>query len=242
MKQTTIIYILILLSYFLFFHCSENATEPEKEDIQKTIDVLVLGDDGTEDSVLSVLQDAGFQVDNAGPYYEYNGNNIEKYKVVLFLNGVEWVKVMSDTTQQIIRDYVAEGGVLFSIEWISWSGATNQIINDILPVSYGGWWSTGSEFYYKVKDHTISQALPDTILLPQNWSYSNTLIDMAPEKNAEVIFQGSKSGAAIVIGDHEEGKTIHWNMGGHYFGTRIWTEEVKQLFINCVSYARSVAK
>jgi hypothetical protein len=181
-------------------------------------------------------------VDYAGPYYEYDGSQIEKYKVVIFLNGVEWIQVMSDTTQQIIRDYVSTGGVLFSIEWISWSGATNQIINDILPVNYGGWWDSGSESYYKVADHAISEALPDTFMLPSNWSYSNTLVDLTEGKNAQLIFEGSKSGAAIVTGDYEQGKLIHWNMGGEWFGSNIWTDEVNQLFINCVSYGRSVAK
>jgi hypothetical protein len=57
-----------------------------------------------------------------------------------------------------------------------------------------------------------------------------------------MIFQGSKSGAAVVIGDYQEGKLIHWNMGGEWFGSNIWTDEVKQLFINCVSYGRSVSK
>ena len=231
-----------LLIIFLLSGCSENSSEPEENKSQKTIDVLVLGDDGTEDSLITVLEDAGFQVNYAGPYYEYNGDGIEKYKVVIFLNGVEWVQVMSDTAQQIIRDYVSTGGVLFSIEWISWSGATNQIINDILPITYGGWWDSGSEYYYKVIDHTISQALPDTFLLPPAWSYSNTLLDMAEEKNAQMIFQGTESGAAVVTGDFEQGKLIHWNMGGEWFGSNIWTAEVKQLFINCVSYGRSVAK
>jgi hypothetical protein len=32
------------------------------------------------------------------------------------------------------------------------------------------------------------------------------------------------------MGNFEEGKTIHWNMGGHYAGTHIWTEEVRQFF------------
>jgi len=242
MKYTSFFLIIILLQIFLLSNCSENTTEPEDNNTQKTIDVLVLGDDGTEDSLMMVLDQAGFNVDYAGPYYEYDGSQIEKYKVVILLNGVEWVEVMSNAAQEIIRDYVATGGVLFSIEWISWSGATNQIINDILPVDYGGWWSSGSEYYYKVIDHAISQALPDTFLLPSAWSYSNTVLDMAEEKNAQMIFQGSKSGAAVVIGDFEQGKLIHWNMGGEWFGTDIWTGEVRQLFINCVSYGRSVAK
>jgi hypothetical protein len=65
---------------------------------------------------------------------------------------------------------------------------------------------------------------------------------MTEAKNAELIYQGSLSGAAIVIGDHEEGKTIHWNMGDHWAGTNIWTDEVKQLFTNIVTYSLSVSK
>jgi hypothetical protein len=242
MRYPLNIIIILFAICFLTIQCSNDSTEPEEKESQKTIDVLVLGDDGTEDSLIAVLSAAGYDVDYAGPYYDYDGNSIEKYKVVIFLNGVEWVEVMSDTTQQIIRDYVATGGVLFSIEWISWSGATNQIINNILPITYGGWWSTGSEYYYKMTDHPISEALPDTFLVPANWSYSNVVVDMAPEKSAQVIFQGSQSGAAIVVGDHGEGKTIHWNMGGHYAGSNIWDEDVKTLFSNCVSFGRSVAK
>lgn len=60
-----------LLIVFLLFNCSENTTEPENNNSQKTIDVLVLGDDGTEDSLITVLEDAGFQVNYVGPYYEY---------------------------------------------------------------------------------------------------------------------------------------------------------------------------
>jgi len=134
MKRFSFIFIIIVLPFFLLNSCSENATEPDEN--PKNIDVLVLGDDGTEDSLITVLRNADFKVDDAGPYYEYNGENIESYKVVIFLNGVEYSAVMSDTTQQIIRNYVSRGGVLFSIEWISWSGATNQvIINDFLPIN-----------------------------------------------------------------------------------------------------------
>ena len=71
-------------------------------------------------------------------------------------------------------------------------------------------------------------------------------------KNARIVntFIGSIEFSNVAIcgdriagvGDYEEGRTIHWNMGGHYAGSNIWTEEVKQLFINCVSYARSVSK
>ncbi len=73
-------------------------------------------------------------------------------------------------------------------------------------------------------------------------SYSNTSVDITAEKNAQLIFQGSQSGAAIVVGDFEEGKTIHWNMGCHFGGIHIWTEEIKQFFINIVIYARGDSK
>ena len=144
---------------------------------------------------------------------------------------------MPDTTQQAIRDFVEGGGVLFSIEWISWSGATNQLINDMLPVRYNGSWSNGGETYYKLTGHPISTALPDTFIVPPDWSYSRTVLDTAAAKNAMLIFEGSSSGAAVAVGEFGSGLAIHWNMGGHYNGTNIWTPEVRRLLLNIVNYA-----
>jgi hypothetical protein len=135
---------------------------------------------------------------------------------------------------------VNAGGVLFSTEWISWSGATNQIINDILPVTYGGFWDNGGEVYTKTAVHDISDGLPSSFDLPVEWSYSATEVDTAASKHAIIIFHGSESGDAVCTGDFGSGKVIHWNMGGHYNGTNIWTENVRRLMLNIVNYGLSI--
>jgi hypothetical protein len=219
--------------------CKKDSANPEEE--QKK-GVLVLEDEGTQDSLMMILKDAGIEAESAGPYWEYDGDNIDRFKLIIFLNGVEWTEVMSTEVQQKIRTYVINGGVLFSTEWISWSGATNQVLNDMLPVVYNGWWSTGVEQYTKMADHFISQSLPVTFDVPPHWSYSAIKLDTTASKNATLIFQGSLSGAAVVLGDFGMGKVIHWNMGGQYNGNNIWTADVRQLLINIVNYGLNISK
>jgi trehalose utilization protein len=224
---------LILMLPLFYWGCAEDkTTEPE----QTQGDVIILEDSGTQDSVYAILKKAGINVTLGGPYWEYSGQNISHYKVLIFLNGVEWVAVMPDTTQQRIRQFVQNGGKLFSMEWISWSGATNQIINDMLPVTYGGFWNNGSETYYKIVDHPISNGLPNNFTLPGDWSYSATVVDTAAAKQALMVFEGSLSGAAVVTGIFGSGRLMHWNVGGHYNGNNIWSAEAKQILINIVQY------
>ena len=104
----------------------------------------------------------------------------------------------------------------------------------MLPVTYGDFWSSGSETYYKITDHPVTSSIPDTFTVSNDWSYSNTLLDPRASKNAVLIYRGSVSNAAVVEGDFGSGKVIHWNVGGHYNGNDIWTPEVKQLLINIV--------
>jgi trehalose utilization protein len=224
---------MMLIFPLLYWGCAED--EPTKSSPTQG-DVIILEDSGTQDSVYAILRQEGVKVDLGGSYWEYTGLHIDNYKVVVFLNGVEWGPVMSDTTQQRIREFIAAGGKLFSIEWISWSGATNQIINEMLPVIYGGDWENGAETYYKRADHPISDGLPNSFTLPADWSYSETVIDTTTAKQALMVFEGSLSGAAVVTGIFGSGRVVHWNMGGHYNGNNIWSTEAKQILINIVQY------
>ncbi len=227
--------IFVPLIIFLFYQC-DTSNEPTTPVTQRDKGILILEDRGTQDSLAGILTDMGFQVDMGGPYWEYSAENIETYKLIIFLNGVEWVEVMSDTTQTLIRNFVQNGGTLLSTEWISWSGATNQIINDILPVVYGGSWSTGSEMYYPDMSHTISAGLPDSFWVSNNWSFSVTQLKPTVENQAETVITGSRSAAVLATGVFGNGTVIHWNMGGHYAGTDIWSPEVRLLLHNTIQF------
>jgi hypothetical protein len=231
-----ILLLIVILPLCIVIQGCSTSEEPEEKPKTK---VIILEDDGTENSVAVILRAAGFDVDMGGPYWEYTGDNIQNYKVVIFLNGVEWGWEMPDTTQQRLRNYVENGGKLLSFEWISWSEALSAtLLSDMLPITYGNFWANGSETYYKITDHTITASIPDTFTVSNDWSYSNTILDPTPSKNAVLIYRGSESNAAVVEGDFGSGKVIHWNMGGHYNGEDIWTPEVKQLLINIVEYLK----
>ncbi|MFC1512217.1 hypothetical protein ACFL5H_03370 [Candidatus Latescibacterota bacterium] len=230
-----ILFIIIYVSTLTIINC-DSSTDPGKQSDSTQKEILILEDNGTQETIATILSNAGYNVKLGGPYWMYTGDDINDYQLVILLNGVEWNFEMPDSVQQRIRDYVESGGALFSIEWITWSGATNQIINDMLPVYYGGSWSASSEMYKKVINHPISTALPDSFYVPNDWSYSITKLDTLASKEAKIVFEGSKSGAAVATGRFGEGTTIHWNMGGHYNGTGIWSTEVTQLLKNIADF------
>lgn len=72
--------------------------------------ILILEDGGTQDSVYSILSEAGFNVTLGGPYWQYTGVDIDQYRLVVFLNGVTYSLVMPDSVQLKIRSYVGNGG------------------------------------------------------------------------------------------------------------------------------------
>lgn len=203
--------------------------------------VLILEDDGTEDSVYSILTANGINTTLGGNYWEYTGAGINQYGLVIFLCGVDYGETMDTSVQQIIRDYVFNGGKLLTTEWIAYGVYDYYpLIYEILPVVYNDDWDYNEETYYKQLNHPISLSLPDSFVVPVDWSYSFTLRDTTPSKQALTIFTGSESGDAVVLGRYGSGEIIHWNMAGQYDGDSIWSPEIKTLLINIVRYMLNI--
>jgi hypothetical protein len=110
------------------------------------------------------------------------------------------------------------------------------LIYDILPIVYNDDWGYDDETYYKDINHPITFSLPDSFVVPEDWSYSWTLRDTIVAKQAVTIYRGSSSGDAVVLGKYGTGEIIHWNMAGQYDGDNIWSPEVKTLLINITRY------
>lgn len=203
--------------------------------------VLILEDDGTEDSVYNILTSGGINATLGGNYWEYTGMGINQYNLVIFLCGVDYGEPMDSSVQQIIRDYVFSGGKLLTTEWIAYGEYDYYpLIYEILPVVYDGDWDYNEETYYKQLNHPISLSLPDSFVVPVDWSYSFTLRDTTPSKQALTIFKGSESGDAVVLGRYGAGEIIHWNMAGQYDGNEIWSPEVKKLLVNISRYMLNI--
>ena len=198
--------------------------------------VLILEDNRTEDSVLTILTNAGINVVLGGNYWEYSGEEINQYEVVIFLNGYTWGETVEESVQQKIRNYVFDGGNLLTTEWLTYHYSSYPTINEILPALYNYDYGYEEETYYKMIDHPISKSLPDSFIVPVDWSYSHTIRDTAASKNTLTIFTGSFSGDAVVLGHYGSGKIVHWNMAGQYSNDDIWTEPIKVLLINIIQY------
>ena len=199
-------------------------------------DIYILHDAGTQDSIAVILSDAGMNVEIGGPYWEFTDQDISEYNMVILLNGVAWTSSVPQAGQDNLRQYISDGGVMLSTEWISWSGSTNQTLNSIIPIVYGGTWSTGSETYTVLEDHPITADLPETFDVPLGWSFSATDRKSDPTLNAVTLISGSRSRDALVIGDFGNGSIVHWNMGGQYAGSSIWSEEVRLILTNIAEF------
>ncbi len=224
--------------------CSKdnNPTAPETGVKNSDIKVLVLKDGGTEDTIYSVLSKAGFDVTVGDFYYNFDGKFISDYNLVILLNGVDYFNDISDSAQLRIRNYVRDGGILLTTEWMTYSIAVSnhyQVLKDFLPVMYNGGYYYGTETYTKLVNNPITDGLPTSFSISDtNWSYSYTsLYNNSLSTNLTVLFSGDKSGAALAMGELNKGKTIHWNMAGAYEDNTIWTSEVKKILINIAKYS-----
>ena len=212
-------------------------SDPDIEAPTISGNILILEDSGTEQGVHSILDEAGFDdVVLGGHYGDFDGENLENFETVIFLNGTHWSSTMDESSQQQLRDWIGDGGGLLSTEWLMWSGSANETFTSTFPVTYGGSWSRGSETYTRETGHPIAYGLPDSFDTPSDWSYSETVLDDDPAKEAVTVFSGSSSGAAVAAGRYGDGRIVHWNMGGEYNGSDIWSEHTELLLTNIVAY------
>ncbi len=205
-------------------------------------DIYILHDSGTQDSIAAILTNAGMNVEIGLPYRGFTTQDISEYSLVILLNGVTWSSAVPQSGQDNLRQYILNGGVMMSTEWISWSGSTNETLNSIIPITYGGSWGTGSETYTVMAEHQITEDLPDSFEVPSGWSFSATDRKEDPTLNAITLIQGSRSRDALVVGDFGNGSIIHWNMGGHYNSRNIWSAEVRQILINIARFIVPVSR
>ena len=211
--------------------------------------ILILGDGGTEDSVAAILTRAGIPVVMAGPYWEYDGAGLDDASALVLLLGLEYDNAIPLAVQQQIVSFVGGGGGLMTTEWLLYNAAESETplqaaIAAIAPAIYGGdYMDTGEPgdgletYSVQAPEHPVAAGLPASFTTPElDWTWSITHADEADEKQAEVIFLGSESHDAVVAGRFGVGRTVHWNMGGHWIGDEIWTPHVRTLLENVARY------
>lgn len=204
--------------------------------IAQQAEVLLLGDGSTEDSLAVVLAEKGITADKAGLYYTYTGENLNRYKTVVLLNGAFYSNGIADSVQTKLVNFVKSGGSLLVTEWILWGSTKFPILLNAIPAAYSGSWSSGTE-KYRLQPDGAGLGFADSLDMPSSgWSFSVTKADTTAAEQAKVVYKGSRSGDAVVFGKAGQGRTAYWNMGGHYGGKAIWTPEIRNLSVKIVSW------
>lgn len=208
--------------------------------------ILILEDDGTEDSIQTILADAGYTITMGGNYYDYTSTDFSNWDLVILLYGYDYGYDIELNVQQGLKDFVVTGGVLLTTEWLTYEGIGAEkweTLIDILPLAYNDDYCDDGggecpETYTKMVDHPITEGLPATFLTPADWTYSFLAAnDSTLATDIQVLFQGSNSGNAMGIGRLGLGYTIHWSMAGIYDGTDIWSTETVRILTNIAAFA-----
>lgn len=199
--------------------------------------ILVLGDGGSEDAVIDILDSAGFAVDRGGPWYLDAGDSIAEYAAVVMLTGIDYIHSMADSAQTRLRDYVFAGGGLLVTEWFNYYSEQNPLLSSVMPVTDTKNYGNGQETCSPVRDHPITRRLPASFTTGTDWSRATLNLDPTPTKSATVVLQGLLGGPAMVVGVHGSGRIVCWGMAGEYSGPDIWTDPLELLLEDAVAWA-----
>jgi len=236
-----LLFLILVLSFafLLVLSCSED--EPTAP-VAAPAKVLILEDDGTEDTLFKILDSAGFDVTLGGIYHEYKGTDFSAFDLVILLNGLEYTTAMPDSVQQGLKSYVNGGGVLLLTEWFVYYG--NQVILDSLSlVTSGGNYNDGFEAYLKQLDHPITAGLPDSIDItnPCGYWYATTARPTSLCTNIQTIYNGvTAASPQLLIGTFGSGRVIYWAMGGQTQCADLWVSPIRRLFINIAAFSKTI--
>lgn len=196
--------------------------------------ILVLGDGGTENHVISTLKAAGFGVRNGGLFHEFTGDGLGGVDAVVLLAGIDYNHDMDDRGETALVAFVSAGGGLLTTEWLTFSASQDnyhQSLGAILPVSYGGGYASGSETYTVMEDHQVTKGLPANFDTGDDSQYSV----VSPRAGAKQLIRGDRSGHAVVTW-RKGGRVVSWNMGGEYGGPNVWNADMNKLLVNAAGY------
>lgn len=194
---------------------------------------------------MTILEEAGMDAEFGGLYWEWDGSGLDDVSPFFFLTGYEYNETVADSVQEALVDFVSAGGGIMTTEWMLYEtgGGYYDMITAMAPSLYDDDYDYYTETYtVAVPAHPIAQGLPASFATPDDaWSYSLTVADPTPSKQATVVITGSASGDAVVAGKYGLGRTVHWNMAGQNEGEEIWSTEVRQILVNIAKYISGAA-
>jgi len=189
--------------------------------------ILVIGDGGTENDVVPILQAQGYSVTLVTDDTYYNGSNPSPYgfNEVILLDGISWGGDMPLSGQDALVSYVQGGGGLLFTEWIAWEYSNGRYAHfgPLLSVRRSSG-REGTETYTVIQSHPITAGLPSSFSVTSGSNIGSAVAGM-------VLIQGSQSGDAVVVTNVGAGRVVQFSMAGNYEGDRPFADANGQLLL-----------
>lgn len=131
--------------------------------------------------------------------------------VVLGVGPAGAVMNLPESGEQLLVDFVNNGGGLVTGEWLVWNLGYNPILGAILPATKGGTVAWSSQTYVPVTpDPIINAGLPGDVVFTAT-SITGAGTRMAAKPGAAVYYDGSPTGAGLAGWDVGDGSVISFN-------------------------------
>jgi hypothetical protein len=217
------------------FYLSGDMQEPADEPVGP-LQVLLLGDGGSETQVETALVNAGYEVTTIPRYVDWDGvaPNVADFDVVIYLDGKEFGMGLVPAADAALADFVAAGGGLVRTEWSVWAGLVNPLTDPLLPLTYAGFYRYGT-----------SRATDWTVVLPGHplaagvdpvWRDLGDYSLATPDATATVVVETDDGWPLVTTGSDAGGTVVHINHALTYRGFNL-DPNVLQLFVNAAAFA-----
>lgn len=203
------------------------------------VDILLLGDGGSEADVQPALEAAGHSVTFAGHYSSWDGANpsAADFDAVVFLNAIDYSQPLQANAVTALQDFVTSGGGLVTGEWTAYGvcqGYHGSEIADLMPVVMPACSSWGASATWIVDDPTH----PLTDGVDPTWSDGAKWSTVEAKPDTVVVVSDDTSNPMVSFSKQTGGNVVHINHD-MLFTTASMNPNAKQLIVNAADFAGS---
>ncbi len=195
--------------------------------------VMLLGDNNSETQVQAALETAGHTVTFAGDYYDWNGvtPDVTNFDVVVYLSGYNYGYPLQPAALSALTSFVAGGCGLVTTEWLAY-GEDPLAGYNLMPVTYGGDYSTDATWTISSPGHPLVAGLP------ASWTDYAGFSEVVAKPGTVVVVTGATGPYATPMLSYSNalgGTVVHINHDMTYENPM--STESLQIIVNAAEYA-----
>lgn len=201
------------------------------------VNVLLLGDNGSESVVTTALQNAGDQVTSGGVYDAWDGvtPNVNDFDVVVLLDGIHWGYSLQPAALSALQAFVASGHGLVVTEWCAydvWYPYKTAGFGALMPTE-----SPDGAYGYGDTWTVVDSGSPLVAGVPPSWTESSAgWTHVIAKSGTTVVIEGTGGNPLLSYSNANGGTVVHLNHSMTYNNDPV-SANVRQLLVNAVAFA-----